>query len=131
MSKGQMERVIFDRAEGVTITTKYAELMGTTYPISGIVAVSSGKIPAQRGAAYVLALLGIATIAFGAMVSEVVMLGIGALVTASGVAWAALTKDKYAVKLVTAAGTADAFVSENKDLVAEVSLAIKTAISER
>lgn len=131
MSKGQMDRVIFDRAEGVTITTKSAELMGTTYPISGIVAVSSGKIPAQRGTAYVLALLGIACIAFAVMIAEAVMLGVGAIIVAIGIAWAVLTKDKYAVKLVTAAGTADAFVNESKDLVAEVSLAIKTAISER
>lgn len=131
MSKGQTERVIFDRVEGVTITTKSAELSGTTYPISGIVAVSSNKLPAQRGAAYVLVLLGIACIALAVMIAEAVMLGVGAIVVAIGVAWAVLTKDKYAVKLVTAAGTTDALVSENKDVVAEVSLAIKTAISER
>jgi hypothetical protein len=131
MSTGQMERVYFDRADGVLITSSRAGFNGTTYPLAGIVAVSSAKLPAERGTAYVTAALGVCSIAIGAMVDGGPMIGIGALLLVAGVLWAARIKDRFAVRITTAAGTFDGAVVGDSGLAAEISLALKTALIER
>jgi hypothetical protein len=131
MTTGQMERVIFDRAGGVLVTSTRIEIDGTTYAVAGIVSVKPERLPAQRGTAIVVAAFGVASLALGAMIDAGPMMGIGAVLLAAGALWAWRIRDRYAVKIVTAAGTIDAFVSESKDLAAEVSLAIKTAVTER
>lgn len=126
-----MERVLFDRAQGVLITSTRAEIHGTTYAIAGIVSVTPAKIPAERGSAYIGAFFGVASIVLGAAIDGGPLIAVGALLLGVSVLWATRIKDKYAVKIVTAGGTIDAFVSESQDLAAEVSLAIKTAITQR
>jgi hypothetical protein len=49
----------------------------------------------------------------------------------SGVLWAARIKDRFAVRITTAAGTFDGAVVGDSGLAAEISLALKTALIER
>lgn len=59
------------------------------------------------------------------------MIGIGALLLVVGVLWATRIKDRYAVRVTTAAGTFDGAVVGDSALAAEISLALKTAIIEQ
>lgn len=131
MTKGQTERVLFDRAQNVVITTARADFGGTTYALAQIVSVSMLKIPADRSTALVLAFLGFATAGLGAALEAVPMIALGVVLFVAGIAWAVTRKPKYAVRLLTGGSTVEAFVTDNENVAAEISVALKRAISER
>jgi len=131
MATGQMERVLFDRAAGVLVTTARAEFGATTYAVSQIVSVTMEKVKPDRGTAILLAFLAFATAAFGVMLEAAVLVGLGAVLAAAGIAWAVTRKAKYVVRILTGGSTVDAFSTENGDIAAQVSVAIKNAITGR
>jgi hypothetical protein len=59
------------------------------------------------------------------------MIALGVVLFAIGIAWAATRKPKYGGRLLTGGASVEAYVTDSENLAAEVSVALKKAVSER
>ncbi|MBL8678796.1 MAG: hypothetical protein JNK05_06505 [Myxococcales bacterium] len=132
MSDAGNQTHFHDAALGVTITTTQAQFNNTTYPIAGIVAISTNKIPAERGSAIILAALGAVFTAMSIAVDAALyVIGFGLLLFAVGIAAAVAAKNQYVLQLATAGGQITAYASRDADVIARISLALKQAVAAR
>lgn len=125
------ETFLDDAALGVTITSTQAQFGGTMYPIAGITAVQTAKIPAERGSPIILAILGVLMAAGGISAESGPVVGGGAIFAAVGGIAAALAKNNYVLRIATAGGQVTALESKDPDVIARVSLALKQAVAAR
>lgn len=111
--------------EGVRITAKSAEFGSTMYPTANISSVS--LLAPQRGGGIMLAIIGAGVIATGFLIETMFIGGIGGLLLLWGAGSAALAT--WRIRLATSGGEVQAFETRDGDTAAQVSLALKKAIT--
>ena len=133
------EATLHESAHAV-VTTARAMIGGTTYPVSGITAVSLAVIPANRNAGLALALGGLITAGCCGLPNITrfeeypiaVFLGLlGLLVMPLGFVAAGTATAKYAVVLGTAGGERRALVTNQKSVAHDIVVALNEAIVRR
>lgn len=123
---------------GVYVSNTRVVIHGTTYATANITSVRKQSVPAQRGCAVVLALLG-ALGALGALVSALdgssadrwtpLVLFIAMLVV--GIVWLASLRPTYHLMLATAGGERQGLTSKHESVIDRVTAAITEAIVHR
>jgi hypothetical protein len=105
---------------GVQVTTARFIVGGTTYPISGIVAVSPFSEPPNWVSIVIWGLFGLLTIWFGV---GVVPLGYAL--------WILIKGGQYGVAIQTASGNVRALVSKDAAFAQRVAMALNNALAMR
>lgn len=121
-----MDEKIFFNQGNVSVSNSRFIVDGQTYAMSNVTSVKSGVTPPDRGAAVVIAVIGLACL-FGSgwvFVAAIVAIAIAVL------AWIG-SKAKYSVILNTSSGENQALVSEDKAYIANVIASLNEAIVSR
>lgn len=121
-----MDEKIFFNQGNVSVSNSRFIVDGQTYAMSNVTSVKSGVTPPDRGAAIVIAIIGLACL-FGS--GWVFVAGLVAVAVAV-LAWMG-SKAKYSVILNTASGENKALVSEDKPYIANVISSLNEAIVSR
>ena len=125
------EQVFLSRPD-VTVTSARLVTPGQTYAMSGITSVTRGIIkPSRKGPIFCI-VVGLFAL-FGGFArgdTQFALMG-GGFWLAVGVVWWMATKDKHLVKLNTAGGETDAYISTDMDAVDEIIEALNEAIIAR
>ncbi|MEM1552902.1 MAG: DUF6232 family protein [Candidatus Bathyarchaeia archaeon] len=138
-----MSEVIYYQDEAVTITNARAVLGGKTYAIPHITSVTVGEIRPKRLRIFIgmwFAASLVACLVTGVLAPEMeqaretvgnIGILLAGLVFVAGIVLAVKAKPTYVVRLVTAAGEADAYTSKDKEYVEKVVSALNEAITSR
>lgn len=121
-----MDEKIFFNQGNVSVSNSRFIVDGQTYAMNNVTSVKSGVTPPDRGAAVVIAIIGMACF-FGSgwvFVAGLVALAMSVLV------WIE-SKTKYSVILNTSSGENQALVSEEESYIANVISALNEAIVSR
>ncbi len=121
-----MDEKIFFNQGNVSVSNSRFIVDGQTYAMSNVTSVKSGVTPPDRGAAIVIAIIGLACL-FGS--GWVFVVGLVAVAIAV-LAWIG-SKAKYSVILNTSSGENKALVSEDKPYIANVVSSLNEAIVSR
>ncbi|MCC5883800.1 MAG: hypothetical protein JJU25_14360 [Halomonas sp.] len=121
-----MEEKVFFNQGNVSVSNSRFIVDGQTYAMSNVTSVKSGFIPPDRGAAKIIALIGLGCL-FGS--GWVFVAGIAALVIAVLV-WIG-NKEKYSVILNTSSGENQALVSEDESYITKIISSLNEAIVSR
>lgn len=121
-----MDEKIFFNKGNVSVSNSRFIVDGQTYAMSNVTSVKSGVKPPERGAAIIIAVIGLACL-FGS--GWVFVAGIVALAIAI-LAWIG-SKAKYTVILNTSSGENQALVSEDKSYITNVISSLNEAIVSR
>ncbi|MFB3304263.1 DUF6232 family protein [Pseudomonas sp. AMR01] len=121
-----MDEKIFFTQGNVSVSNSRFIVDGQTYAMSNVTSVKSRVTPPDRGAAIIIAIVGLACL-FGSgwvFIAGLVALALAVLV------WVG-SKAKYAVILNTSSGENQALVSEDKPYIANVISSLNDAIVSR
>ncbi|WP_438869490.1 DUF6232 family protein [Pseudomonas sp. L1(2025)] len=121
-----MDEKIFFNQGNVSVSNSRFIVDGQTYAMSNVTSVKSGVTPPDRGAAIIIAIIGLACL-FGS--GWVFVVGIVAVAIAV-LAWMG-SKAKYSVILNTSSGENKALVSEDRPYIANVVASLNEAIVSR
>ena len=139
----EQDHVIYTDGRDVTVTDTTLRIRNHAYKINGIVRSTLRTIRPERWPAILLALLGagLAVCGWMALFPSTVYLGemstngnliaiwVGVSFLIVGILALAISREKYAVRIVTAEGEKDALVSKKREYVAQIVNALDRAFS--
>jgi len=127
------QETVYFQESGVTVTNARAILGNETYVVANITSVSAFETGPNRAIPLIIALvgliIGLCSFSIGFRFSLGVIVGILIIAVAGYVFFTA--KPSYVVRIKSASGEADAYMSKDKTLVERIATALNTAIVRR
>jgi hypothetical protein len=118
------ETTFYSHPDGIRITTTRAIFQSKVYAMANVSSVSMGMSPAKRYPGILVAVVGLLLLATKTIVPGVIIMAIG-------VAWAAMKKNIYHVRLGSASGETSAWSSNNVHDVEQIVRAMNEAFVQR
>jgi len=103
----------------------------STYAMANITSVKMEKHNPKRFGGIIIALIGAISIAIAVISHTEAIIGGGGIFIILGIIWAVLLKPKYHLKVSSASGETDAFISKDKQYINRVVIAINEALIKR
>lgn len=126
------EEVTYYSDRTIEVTSARAVFGEKTYALANITSVTMEERPTSRIPGIVIAIVGVGVAACtGSLNKSSSGIVIGILVMIAGIVIAALANPRYVVRLGSASGESDAFVSKNRGHVQRVVNAVNEAIIRR
>jgi hypothetical protein len=142
------DKVIYTDGHGVTVTDSNLKVNEKIYSLKGIIHHGLWTVRASRFPAILLIVVGLAAVILGLLgmvsaflpdmvvngdliSSNTISLWVGIALTALGILWLVLARDKYAVRIATAEGEKNAVVSSKKEYISQIVSAINEAFRSK